>query len=186
MALQLPRRRFSVDEYHQMAKSGILTEDDRVELIEGEIIQMSPIGHDHAGCVDFFANRLIRILGDDVIVRVQGPIVLGNHSEPEPDVAILRRRPDYYRSGHPTPADVLLVIEVGDSTVELDRQVKAPLYGRNGVPETWLVDLPHGLVLLYRHPGPDGYQIVITARRGDVISPLAFPDLTITVDDILG
>lgn len=186
MALQRTPWRFTVADYHRMAEAGILGEDDRVELIEGEIIRMSPIGREHAGCVKYLTNVLGQGIDAAAIVAVQDPLVLGDHSEPEPDLMILRRRPDYYRSGHPTPADVLLIVEVADTSLEYDRQVKVPLYARDGIPETWLLNLAQEHIVVYRDPGAEGYRSVRVARRGETISPLACPDLSLAVADVLG
>ena len=186
MAVQLTRRRFTVDDYYAMARAGILHEDDRVELIDGEIVEMPPIGPGHAGSTDGGAELLIRRFGDLVQVRIQAPIRLNAHNEPQPDLALVRRRADFYRSGHPTPADVLLVIEVADTSLETDQRIKLPTYARASLPEVWLLDLQHDLVLVHRDPGPDGYRLVTTARRGERLAPLAFPDRELTIDELLG
>src|ERR671938_544657 len=141
MSVQVAKRCFSVDEYYRMGEAGILTEDDRVELIEGEIIEMSPIGSRHAACVNRLNTLLGRHLRQTAIVSVQNPIRLDAYSEPEPDVALLRPRADYYESGHPTPADALLIVEVADTSADYDRIIKLPLYAKAGIPEAWLVDL---------------------------------------------
>ncbi len=186
MALSVTTRKFTVEEYHRMAESGILTEDDRVELIEGEIIEMPPISSAHAGCVDRLAMRLMEGLGRRAIVRVQSPIRLGERSEPQPDVALLRPRADFYAAAHPGPADVLLVIEVAEHSGAYDRERKLPLYARSGIPEAWGVDLGQGEVVVGRDPSPEGYRTVRILHRGEALSPLAFPDLTLSVDEILG
>lgn len=138
----ITRRRFTVDEYHRMAEAGILGEDDRVELLDGEIVEMTPIGPRHAGGV----NRLTRLfttrLGARAIVTVQNPVVLGVRWEPQPDLAILRPRPDFYSTAHARPEDILLIVEVAETSGEADRRVKVPGYAAAGVPETWRVDLP--------------------------------------------
>ena len=155
--MPLVKRLFTVEEYHKMAKAGILGEDDRVELLEGEIVQISPIGSRHAACV----MRLTELLSQRVVgrahVRVQNPILLGEHSEPQPDVTLLRRREDFYASSHPRPEDVLLVIEVAETSAAVEREVKAPLYARYGIPEVWVVDLAGGQVEVFRRPSPQGY-----------------------------
>ncbi|MBI4504649.1 MAG: Uma2 family endonuclease [Chloroflexi bacterium] len=186
MAVQLTRRRFTVDEYYRMAEAGILGEDDRVELIDGEIVEMVPIGDRHAGCVDYLTNVLARLLGEEAQVRVQNPLRLSRYSEPQPDVMLLRPRPDFYRSGHPTPGEVLLLIEVADTSVDLDRRVKVPLYARHGIPELWVVDLAEGTVTVYRDPAPDGYRVAQVLRRGEQLQPAAFADLAVPVADIIG
>ncbi len=186
MALQLTRHRFTIEDYHRIAESGVLTEDDRVELIDGEILEMSPIGRKHAACVDRLAQLFFSRFGGRAIVRVQNPIQLGEHAEPQPDLALLRPRSDFYAAGHPTPEAILLVVEVADSAVEFDRQVKAPLYARGGISELWLVDLDRDQVAVYRDPASSGYGTTCVLRRGHAISPLAFPGLEIAVPEILG
>ena len=186
MAVQLLRRSFTVEEYHRMIQAGILTEDDLVELIEGEIVAMTSIGSKHAACV----NRLTRLFSDQVgrraILSVQNPINLGERSEPQPDLALLRVRPDFYASSHPEPPDVLLVGEVAETSAEVDREVKVPLYARAGIREVWLVDLAGGCVEIYREPASAGYQQVQRVRRGQQLSPHAVPDLELAMDDVLG
>jgi Uma2 family endonuclease len=186
MAVSLTRRRFTVSEYDRMAKAGILTEDDRVELIDGEIVEMAPIGERHAGTVNRTNNLFGRSFGDQAITAVQNPVRLSDHSEPQPDVALLRRRPDFYRSAHPTPADVLLLVEVAESSAAADRQVKIPLYARSGIPEVWLVDPDQATIAAYREPSASGYGTVLMVRRGEQLAPLAFPDRPVAAADILG
>ncbi|HEX2224650.1 MAG TPA: Uma2 family endonuclease [Thermoanaerobaculia bacterium] len=186
MAFPIVRKRFNVDEYHAMARAGILHEDDRVELIEGEILEMTPIGSRHAGCVTRLNRLLLSRLGDTAVVSVQNPILLNDDSEPQPDLMILRRREDFYSTAHPGPADVLLLIEVADSSLEADREFKAPLYGRHGIHETWVVDLERSLVESHFDPDPEGYRRVQIFRRGESISPQAFPDLSLTISEIFG
>ncbi|SRR5579884_1618999 len=186
MALQLTRRRFTVDEYHRMARAGILGEDDRVELIDGEIIEMAPIGRRHAGCVKCSNWLFGQGLGDRAIVSVQDPVRLTEHNEPQPDIALLRPRPDFYSGAHPGPADILLIVEVAATSAVLDRRVKLPLYTGSGIPEVWLVDLGKETIRAYRDPSPDGYRTARTFRRGERLSPLAFPDLQLAVAEILG
>lgn len=186
MALPLTHR-FSIDDFLRMAETGILHDDDRVELIEGEIVEMSPIGPPHQGVVDWFTRAFITRLGERAIVRIQGPISIPKWSMPQPDVIVLVARADFYRKGHPEPpGDVALVIEVSDSTVAYDRRVKLPLYARSGVTEAWIVDLPAGLVQVCREPGPHGYGFSVEVLPGGTVSPLAFPDVTLEVADILG
>jgi Uma2 family endonuclease len=180
------RRRFTTAEYHAMAEAGILAEDERVELITGEIVRMMPIGSQHAGCVKGLNRKLSRVLRDRATIAVQDPIVLDDASEPEPDVAILRFREDDYRSLHPKPGDVLFLIEVADTSVDYDRNVKLPLYAQAGIPEAWLVRLREACIEIHRSPAATGYQEMRTLRSGDSVSPLAFPDLELAVAAILG
>lgn len=163
------RRRFTVAEYHRMGASGILSEDDRVELIEGEIVEMAPIGSRHQACVDRLTELFSIQLAQRAVIRVQGPIRLSEHSEPQPDLALLRRRPDFYAASHPGPQDILLVVEVADTSADYDREVKLLLYGRYGIPEVWLVDLASECVDVCREPSMGGYQRCQTLKiRGQV------------------
>src|SRR5262249_41606502 len=152
MSVQLQRWTFTVDEYHRMAEVGILTEDDRVELIDGEIIKMSPIGSYHVACVNRLTAVLIPKVGGAAIVSVQNPIRIDDYSEPEPDIAILRHRDDFYSQSLATANDVLLVIEVADSSLEYDRTVKLSTYSRAGLPEFWIVDLQADEIEAYSEP----------------------------------
>jgi Uma2 family endonuclease len=186
MSVQVLRRRFTVDEYYRMAEAGILHEDDRVELIEGEIVEMAPIGSNHASHVDPLAQLLFERIGRRAIVRIQSPIHLGEYSEPQPDVTILRSRSDFYVSAHPSPADILLVVEVADTSVEYDRGVKIPLYARAGIREYWIVDLAGESIEVYRDPSPEGYRQARQLRRSERIAPEAFPDVEIMTDDVPG
>ena len=147
-----------MDDYHEMTRAGILSEDDRVELIEGEIVVMSPVGSRHAACVDILAELLIRAADQRTAVRVQSPIGLGGSTEPQPDVCVLLRREDAYSESLPQPDDVLLVIEVSDTSLDFDRRVKARLYARHGIRQFWLIDLAGRTVEVHEGPGPDGYD----------------------------
>jgi Uma2 family endonuclease len=150
--------RLTVDDYQRMGRAGILPPHARVELIEGEIIDMAPIGTRHAGIVRQIARLLERAVGDAAIVSVQMPIRLDEWSEPQPDVTLLEPRADFYKAAHPTPADVMLVVEVADSSLPHDRDVKLALYARHHIAEVWLVDLQHDEITRYRQPHPDGYR----------------------------
>jgi len=186
MSIQLLRRKFTVEQYHKMGESGILNEDDRVELIRGEIVEMASIARRHAACVGRLTELFIVRLAQMVIVWPQNPVELDENSEPQPDVTLLRRRADFYESGHPQPEDIILLVEVADTTVESDRNVKIPLYDENGIVETLLVNINEQCVEVYRSPSPTGYQNVQRFQRGQSLSILAFPDITITVDEVLG
>jgi len=186
MALTIARRRFTVAEYHKMAEAGILGYKEPVELIEGEIVEMTPIGRRHMACVDRLNRFFVRALGDEAIVRVQGSLRLDERSEPEPDLVILRPRADFYAESDAGPADALLIVEVADTSEHYDRQVKVPLYARAGIPEVWLVDLTAANVTVYRRPDNTGYAEAIVATGTDELSPLAFPARTLTVASILG
>lgn len=182
MATTMPRYRFTVAEYELMGQAGILTEDDRVELIEGEIIIMSPIGPRHALCVAFLTHLLVRSAPDDALLFVQSPIHLPNNSEPQPDLAMIRRGNG---NALPTAGDVLLVIEVSDATLAYDRDVKFPLYAAAGIPEAWLVDLAAGRIERHTEPGTRGYRAILRAERGDTITSTTIPALTIAVDAVM-
>lgn len=186
MAVQVSRRLFTVHEYYQMAQAGILNEDDRVELIEGEIIEMAAIGSRHAACVDRLTQLFVVHVAGQAIVRIQNPIHLSERSEPQPDLALLRPRLDFYAAGHPGPQDVLLVVEVADTSIGFDREIKIPLYASAGIPEAWLVNLPEDRIDMYRRPTSTGYQEVQRLEGGMRLSPLAFSALVLPVDDILG
>ena len=176
----------TVDDYHKMAAAGILTQDDRVELIEGQIIAMSPVGSRHAACVKRINQLLTQQAQDRALVSVQDPIYLGTHSEPEPDVALLRPRDDFYAEAHPGPDDVLLVIEVADTTVATDRRIKAPLYARSGIAEFWLVLLEDDFIEVYRRPAERGYKEMHRMERSDTIPLPSLENATFTVDEVLG
>ena len=177
------RRLFTRAEYYRMAEVGILKPTDRVELIRGEIVELSPIGPRHAGCV-INANRLfITRFGDRAVVSPQNPMVIQPRSEPQPDLLLLRPRAMSYSFGHPTPEDVLLAVEVADTTVRFDRLVKARLYARAGIAESWLFLTTDNLVEVYRAPGADGYTSMTEHGAGQALSPLAFPDVAFSVTD---
>lgn len=185
MTVQLLRRKFTVEQFHKMAESGILNEDDRVELIRGEIIEMAAIGAKYAACRRRLNNFLHRKLGDGVIISVQNPIELDDSSEPQPDVALLKPCEDNYLSAHPQPKDVFLIIEVADTTIKYDREVKIPLYAQEGVAEVWLVDINEECVEVFREPVNGSYQKVEKFGRGDLVIQ-AFENVNIGVDEILG
>ena len=186
MAVHLTHYRFTRAEYHRMVEAGILHEDSPVELIEGEILEMSPIGRRHKACVDRLTGIFAPLVQGLAIVRVQSSIVLDDRNEPEPDLVLLRYRGDYYADADETPSDVLLVVEVADSSEGYDRRTKAPLYARHGIPELWIADVNRDRITAYLDPTPGGYATTRVFRRGESISPRAFPDLSIAVESILG
>ena len=185
MALEVDvkRRLFTVAEYHRMGEAGILGEDERVELIEGEIVQMAPIGPRHVGSVININRLFVTRLGDRAVVSPQNPVVIPPRSEPQPDLLLLRPRAVSYSRELPTSQDVLLAVEVADTSVRFDRLVKARLYARAGIAEFWLCLAMDGAVEVYREPRPDGYAGVLVHGPGDVVSPFAFPDVSFTVID---
>ena len=180
MTLQLAKPRLNtfrlnVSQYHQMSEAGIFSENDKVELINGEIIEMSPIGRRHTACVNRLNSVFSQLLGKKVIIAVQNPIILNNLSEPQPDIALLKPRADFYESGHPQPQDVFLLIEVADSSLEYDRDVKIPLYASSGITEVWLVDIYEQVIIVYRYPSENGYSDIQKLSRGEKMSIQAFP-----------
>ena len=170
--------KFTVQQYHLMHEAGVFNDGDRIELINGEIKTMSPIGRKHAVCVTRLQELFIcRLLGK-VQVWSQNPILLDNGSEPQPDLAILKRRQDFYADRLPTPNDILLIIEVADSSIDYDRNEKAPLYASAGIPEMWLFDVNQKIIEAYSQPSRSGYKQIHRYDEGDVLSILAFPDVT--------
>jgi Uma2 family endonuclease len=169
-----------VKDYHRMAEADVFEPDDRVELFDGEVYEMAPIGSRHAACVRRLSSALSSHIGDRAILSVQDPIALDDHSEPQPDVALLRPRSDFYATEHPQPADVLLAIEVADTTLLFDLDRKVPRYLEAGIPEVWVVDLI-GEVVHIMTPGRTR-----TAARGATVGPEAFPDIVLDVAALLG
>jgi len=180
------RHRFSVDAYHRMGETGILHPADRIELIDGEIAEMAPVGSPHIGAV-FALNRLLtQAAPEGVTVSVQSPIQMGDRSEPEPDLALLRARPDGYRTPpRPSAPDVLLIIEVSDTSLRYDREVKLALYARHGVPEVWIVDLAARAVEIHRKPEQETYAEVATRGRSETLQPFSLPGVRISVGEIV-
>jgi len=184
MVLPVLRGPFTVESYQRLAQLGVLGEDHRVELIDGQVVEMTPIGDRHASCVRRLHDLLARQALAVAIIDVQNPVVLGGHDAPQPDVTVLKRRADGYPH-HPRAADILLVIEVADTTLGYDRDVKISLYARAGIPETWLVDVVACAVTVYRGPQPDGYREVVTVPRGETLRPLLLPGVAIAAAEIL-
>jgi Uma2 family endonuclease len=186
MSVPLLTRKFSTSQYHRMIATGILAASDRVELIRGEIVEMAAIGRRHASQV----RRLNTLFSDQfrgrAIVDVQNPIELSDRSEPQPDIALLHPRDDFYEAGHPQADDVFLLVEVSDTTLEADREIKIPLYAEAQILELWIVNLNEQCVEVYRHPQANTYTHMQIFHRGEVLSLLAFPDVAIAVDDLLG
>jgi Uma2 family endonuclease len=186
MSVQIVRRHFNVTEYYRMAAAGVLSEDDRVELIEGEIVEMNPIGSRHAACVGRLTELLGRLAGGEAIVWVQNPVQVNDFSEPLPDVALLKRRDDFYARANPQPADVLLIIEVADSSVEYDRDIKIPLYAGASIPEVWLVNLPKETTEIYTQPVGGIYREIRIVKRGESLAAKSVPSLIIDAYAVLG
>jgi Uma2 family endonuclease len=187
MAVMRKPRRFTLEEYHRMGAAGILDEDERVELIEGEIVEMTPIGWVHASVVARITKLFMAHFGERAIVWVQNPLALPRQvSECQPDLALLRPRPDFYRAKQVEPGDTFLVLEVMDSSVAYDRRVKLPIYARGRVPEAWLVDVNKGTVEVHRRPAAAGYRHRRVIDQAGTIAPLAFPRVVLAVRDMIG
>lgn len=184
--MQLETKKFTVEQYEKMAEIGFLEADERVELLGGEIIYMSPIGRRHAA----FVSRLHQIFNDvltkKIIIWEQNPVILDDYSEPQPDLVILKAKADFYESAKPIAEDVFLLVEISDSTLAKDRNIKIPLYAKANIQEVWLVNLNEDTVEVYRHPIQDKYNSFNTYKLGNNLSILAFPDVEITVDQIFG
>jgi len=186
MSAQIEPRLFNVNEYYKMAKAGILSPDDRVELIAGEIIKLSAIGSPHAACVSRLVRLLSNAAGDTAIISAQNPLRLDKFSEPVPDIALLKLRGDYYAARHPLPTDCLLVIEVADTSLLKDRNIKLPLYARVNISELWLVNLPKESIEVYSDPLNGKYRKSRRFKRGEVVKSPTVKGLTLAVNKILG
>jgi Uma2 family endonuclease len=184
MSIPLSRRLFTTLEFRTMVEAGVFHEDDRLELVDGEIVEMSPIGNRHATCV----RKLIRFLqgvGDRALLDVQNPLGISDENDFYPDIVLLKPRPDVYSGGLPGASDALLVIEVADTTLRFDRSIKKPRYAAAGVPEYWIVDLEGSRVWVHRKPLEGDYGEVVEARPGEVLTPPGMPDLEIPVADLV-
>jgi len=179
-------RRFTVDEYQRMGEAGILPEDERVELIEGEILTMAALGGPHVSCVIRLEAGFGRSAPGRFMVSTQNPVRLSSDSAPQPDVAILRVKPDFYAVGLPAPEDVLLLIEVADSSLGFDRGTKLPLYAAASIPDVWIVNLNADCVEVYRQPEGEHYREQRVYRRGETLTPVALPELAFPIASILG
>lgn len=186
MSYPVTRRRFSVAEYHQMIANAILTKEDRVELLNGEIVEMSPISPNHAASVKRVSKLLNRRIDDNVTIGIQDPVQLDDFSEPQPDIALLKSRDDFYKQAHPKPEDIFLLIEVAESSAARDRIVKTPAYAAAFIRELWIIDLQHDLVEVYAEPLNGAYQLVQQVRRGETLSPRLLPSIVLKAEDILG
>jgi Uma2 family endonuclease len=178
-------RRLSVQDYHHMAKSGILQPGERIELLDGVIIQMAAKGTAHSSSVSRIEKLLSDCLNDRALLRFQDPVRLDDYSEPEPDVAVVHPDPSFYEDHHPTPAEVYLLIEVSDTTLKFDRETKAPVYARSGIEEYWVLDVQERRLHVYREPSANGYQSETILAEELTVSPLAFPECVIRVKDML-
>lgn len=168
-----------------MAETGVLRPDARVELLDGRIIDMSPIGPFHGGVAKFLNRLFSAAARGRWVTAVQDPVRLDDNTEPQPDLALLKPAPHFYRRRHPKPEDVFLLIEVSDTTLDLDRKEKLPAYGRAGIPEVWIVNLNNETIEVYREPHFTGYGSKTVLRAGDHASPAAFPDVSVDVAELL-
>ena len=181
----LPQRhRITTDEYYRMGEAGIFKADDRVELIEGEIFDMSPIGIDHAYVVKRLNSIFMQSVGMKAIVSVQDPIHLNARSEPQPDIALLRYRDDFYRHAHPRPEDIILLVEVSDTTLRYDTEVKLPLYARHEIPEVWIVDLEHQRLEVFRRPEGGVYVEMFSPNRDETIAPIGLVEAKVNLRNL--
>ena len=186
MMITPQKHRFNISDWHQMGKQNLFLPDARMELIEGEIIDMVPIGTSHAGCVSWLNHFFVTQVAGSAIVKVQDPVQLGNFSEPQPDLMILRPEPHFYRKRHPTSVDVLLLIEVAESTLNYDRRTKMPLYARYGIVEAWIVNLEQNCIEVYLKPQAAGYQKQHIFQSGEVIIPSQLELIKVSVSAVLG
>jgi Uma2 family endonuclease len=185
MSVAVSRRRFTADDYQRMGQAGILHPEDRVELIDGEVVAMTPIGPRHCASVDRANRAFVTRAGDSAIVRVQGSVRLDLYSEPEPDLVLLRPRADFYASAHPGPADILLIVEVADSSLDYDREVKSRVYATSGVQEYWLADLNENVLFCYTSPEGGTYLDVRRHTRGQSLAPHLLPACVVSTEDLL-
>jgi Uma2 family endonuclease len=183
---EVAKKLFTVDEYYRMGEAGIFDPEARLELIEGEIIEMSPVGDPHIGCVNRATALFSSRLAGKVIVSVQNPVRLSRYTEPQPDIVLARPREDYYAGSRIFPKDIFLVIEISDSTVRYDRNRKMPLYAKSGVAELWIENLQENVILVYRDPGPETFATSLVFKRGESISLAAFPEIVLKVAELLG
>lgn len=186
MSLTVLRHQFTVHEYARMRETGILTEDSRVELLDGEIYVMSPIGPIHVGLVNKLNHLLMQRIGDAGIISIQNPIQLNDHSEPQPDIAILSPRDDFYTNALATPDDVLLIIEIADSSLDYDREEKLPRYARAHIPEVWIIDANKSVVEQYTLPIQGEYTQLYKALLGSRLTATQLPQITMTTHQLFG
>lgn len=185
MAIHTPKRRFSVEEYHRLARSGILKEEDKVELVQGEIVEMSPIGPKDASTVTRMVRLLTEIFKDQYLISPQNPIQLGLDSEPEPDIVILKEKADFYATCHPKAEEVIFIIEVADSTLQYDKEVKLALYAQSGIAEYWIVDLQAHQLMIHSFPDGNTYQQLECFQSGEDVFSTLLPN-TIALVDVMG
>ena len=182
--VQVAKRAYTVSDYYQLLETGTLIEGDRLELIDGEIIEMSPIGSRHAACVGHLTEELVQQSHGEWTVWVQNPVRFNEVTELVPDIALLKRRPDFYAERHPTPADILLIIEVADTSMKHDRDTKIPLYARAGIREVWLIDLSRREIMIYVQPVNGVYKGITTVRLGEIAVAQTLPHLRLEVETL--
>ena len=182
--VELRRRKLSIEQFQRMGEAGILREDERVELIRGELIEMAPIGSRHMGLVTRLMRMLVHAVANDAVVSTQNPVVLPPDTEPQPDITVLKPRADDYQESLPTATDVLLMIEVADTSLRYDRDVKLPIYAEYGIPELWLFDVQARAVSIYRDPAVQGYQRQLTPGKNEKISPARLPHVQIDLAEV--
>jgi len=186
MQIEVTKKLFTVDDYYRMAEAGIIGPEERVELIDGEIIQMSPPGNRHIACVNRATTAFVEAFGKRAIVSVQNPLRLNIYNEPQPDIVVLKPRSDFYASTRLSPEHTFFVVEISDTSLAFDRKIKLVRYATFGVPEVWIEDLQHDLPLVFRQLEEQSYKSSLTLRPGDAVSPFAFPDTTFKVEQLLG
>jgi Uma2 family endonuclease len=186
MSTEVIKKRFTVDEYYRMAEVGILRPEDRVELIDGEIIQMSPVGHRHMARVNRSNSLFIRAFGEKAVVSPQNPVQLSDWTEPQPDIVVFKPKSDFYESKKPTSRDVLLVLEISDTTLRYDMKIKLPHFAAALIPEVWIQDINGDCLHVFRQPQGNRYVTAMQLKRGDFVHALAFPEIRLSIDDLLG
>lgn len=184
MSAKLERHLFTIDDYHQMIKTGILKKQHQVELIEGEILEMSPIGSRHASIVDRLNRSLNRQVGDSAIVRVQSPVIMNDLSEPQPDITVVRYKEDFYEQEHPQVQDIFLIIEISDTTTVYDRDIKIPVYASAGIQVVWLFDLASQIVDVYTDPVFGRYNLIQRQNKNSVLLLPSLPTIRIDLSSI--
>ncbi len=180
------RHKLDVSEYCRMGAAGVFADNKRIELIDGDLIDMAPIGDNHAAIVDGFCEVLVIACAGRATVRVRGPLGLDRFNDPQPDLAILRRQADFYAGRRPTATDVLLLVEVADGSLRFDRTVKLPLYARFGIAEVWIVDVSRRVVDVHRNPSGTGYDDVVSYPGTGELALAAAPDIMVRLDLVFG
>jgi Uma2 family endonuclease len=186
MQTEVIKKRFTVDEYHRMGQAGIFGPEDRLELIDGEILEMSPIGQRHASRVARANALFVTAFGARAVINPQNPMQLSDWTEPQPDLVVLKPRSDFYEHQRPLPADVLFVMEVSDTTLRYDLKIKVLHFAAASIPEVWIQDVNEDLLHVFREPQGSRYSVAMQLNRGAVVSPLAFPEVRFSMDDLFG